>query len=104
MRSFSEVRQFHCQLLRKGYGPRVPANANESRTRDRRKGPQERDYWQKVPRFENVLPNFETPQPVEQSILYKTAEEIVDPVLAQSSGKIPNWLKGKFESKTTIIQ
>ena len=52
-----------------------------------------------MPRFENVLPNFETPQPVEQSILYKTAEEIVDPVLAQSSGKIPNWLKGKFTSE-----
>ena len=64
-----------------------------------RKGTKERDYWQKVPRFENVLPNFETPQAVEQSILYKTAEEIVDPVLAQSSGKIPNWLKGKFTSE-----
>ena len=64
-----------------------------------RKSPKERDYWKKLPRFNDVLPNFDTPQPIEQSMLFKTAEEIVDPLLAQSSGKIPKWLKGKTNTE-----
>ena len=61
-----------------------------------RKGPSQRDYWEKLPRFNDVLPNFKTPQPMDQSLLFKTANEIVDPILAQPSGKIPKWLKGKL--------
>ena len=32
--------------------------------------------------------------PREQSILFKTVDEITTPVLAKASGKIPSWLKG----------
>ena len=59
-----------------------------------KKTPVQREYLNKLPRFEDVLPNFITPQPVEQSILFQSADEIVDPILAKSTGKIPKWLKG----------
>ena len=38
--------------------------------------------------------NFLTPQPMDQSMLYKTVSEIVDPVPAQIVGEIPAWLSG----------
>ena len=60
-----------------------------------KKGPAQREYWNKVPRFNDVVPNFKTPQPTEQSILFQSGDEIVDPILAKSTGKIPKWLKGK---------
>ena len=39
---------------------------------------------------------FEIPYPLEQSHIFKTVEEVKQPISAQnSSGNIPHWLKGK---------
>merc|ERR1711892_491501 len=38
--------------------------------------------------------NFIDPNPMDQSVLYKTAGEIVDPIAAKSVGDIPAWLSG----------
>ena len=53
-----------------------------------------REYWEKLPRFDDVNVDFDTPHPMDQSILYKSVEEIVDPIAGKKSGKIPEWLKG----------
>ena len=53
-----------------------------------------RDYWEKIPRFNESVVDFDIPNPREQRILFKTVNEIVSPVPAKVSGKIPDWLKG----------
>ena len=59
-----------------------------------RKNPIHRDYWQKLPRFTEINVDFDPPKPVDQSILYRTGKEIKEPMPAEASGQIPEWLKG----------
>ena len=59
-----------------------------------RNGQPNRDYWQKLPRFTEVEIDFDTPNTVYLSNLYKSAKEIIEPMSAESHGRIPSWLKG----------
>ena len=52
------------------------------------------DYWEKIPRFAKIHIEFDTPQPREQSVIFQTAKEIIEPIEAKPSGEIPHWLKG----------
>ena len=45
-------------------------------------------------RFEKIKIDFDTPQPREQSLIFKTANEISKPIIGEPTGKIPDWLKG----------
>jgi len=38
--------------------------------------------------------NFKIPYPIDQSMLYRTASEIIDPIASEPSGTIPEWLSG----------
>ena len=53
-----------------------------------------RDYWDKIPRFNESVVDFDIPNPRDQRMLFETVNEIVSPVPTKVSGKIPDWLKG----------
>ena len=54
----------------------------------------QRDYWNKVPRFIETNVDFHTPNPRDQSVLFKTVSEIISPMPAKVTGKVPDWLEG----------
>jgi hypothetical protein len=43
------------------------------------------------------------PNPREQSILYQSVEEIVNPIQAEPSGKIPTWLRGDQSALKCLV-
>ena len=55
-----------------------------------------REYLETLSKFEEIKIELVNPEPIDQSILYKSAEEIIDPVVGQKSGKIPEWLTGSL--------
>ena len=55
-----------------------------------------REYLETLSKFEEIKIELVNPEPIDQSILYKSAQEIIDPVIGEKSGKIPEWLTGSL--------
>jgi hypothetical protein len=61
------------------------------------------DYWHLLPRFVEANVSRNMPNPREQSILYQSVDEIITPIQAEPSGKIPTWLRGENLTKHLVI-
>ena len=53
-----------------------------------------KSYRDNLNKWTDPSVKFLTPNPIDQSMLYRTASEIVDPIAAEPTGKIPKWLSG----------
>lgn len=51
-------------------------------------------YWDSVERWQEEDVAFLTPVPVEQAVLYRTAEEVIQPLQVPAQGEVPSWLAG----------
>jgi len=51
-------------------------------------------YRHNLAKWTDPKVNFDQPSPIDQSLLYKTVEEIVEPLSAKLHGSVPDWLSG----------
>eukprot|EP00091_Calanus_sinicus_P012415 TRINITY_DN2800_c0_g1_i3.p1 TRINITY_DN2800_c0_g1~~TRINITY_DN2800_c0_g1_i3.p1 ORF type:complete len:414 (-),score=43.25 TRINITY_DN2800_c0_g1_i3:647-1888(-) len=57
-------------------------------------GGKPKSYRDNLSKYQDPQVNFIQPNPMDQSMLYRTASEILDPIAAIRKGEVPEWLSG----------